>query len=317
MHLGFLTDGLAHLSRQAALDVVAGLDIHEVEYATGNWSTAPHLNLEALLNEARERELLLSELAERDIRLGALNCSGNSLHPVTGPQQDAVVHDTIRLAGLLGVSKIVMMSGLPPAQRGDRTPAWITTCWPAENGEYLERQWQEDVIPYWTKLAAFADGQGVDRIALEMHADQVVYNAPTLLRLREAVGPVVGANMDPSHLMWMGADPLASIRMLNGAIHHVHAKDTRLEAERMAVRSRLETLFFDKVAERSWNYVTLGEGHPAGAGFWREFCRTLQASGYDGVLSIEHEDVSYAPEEGLARGASLLREAMTDEQAAV
>jgi sugar phosphate isomerase/epimerase len=105
--------------------------------------------------------------------------------------------------------------------------------------------------------------------------------------------------------------------MLNGAIHHVHAKDTRLEAERMAVRSRLETLFFDKVAERSWNYVTLGEGHPDGAGFWREFCRTLQASGYDGVLSIEHEDVSYSPEEGLARGASLLREIMTDEQAAV
>lgn len=52
-----------------------------------------------------------------------------------------------------------------------------------------------------------------------MHANQLVYNVPNLLRLREAVGDTVGANFDPSHLLWMGADPFAAIAALDGAIH--------------------------------------------------------------------------------------------------
>jgi sugar phosphate isomerase/epimerase len=58
--------------------------------------------------------------------------------------------------------------------------------------------------------------------------NQLVYNVPTLLKLRQATHPIVGANLDPSHLFWMGADPLAAIDALGDAIHHVHAKDTYL-----------------------------------------------------------------------------------------
>ena len=48
---------------------------------------------------------------------------------------------------------------------------------------------------------------GVERVALELHGSQCVYNVPSLLKLRTAIGPVVGTNLDPSHLFWMGADP--------------------------------------------------------------------------------------------------------------
>ena len=41
-------------------------------------------------------------------------------------------------------------------------------------------------------------------------------------------GDVVGANLDPSHLMWMGADIPTVIRTLGDAIFHVHAKDIRI-----------------------------------------------------------------------------------------
>ncbi len=57
---------------------------------------------------------------------------------------------------------------------------------------------------------------------------------PSLLKLRDAVGPTVGANLDPSHLFWMGADPLLAAEALGDAIYHVHAKDTFLNAPKQA-----------------------------------------------------------------------------------
>ena len=149
-----------------------------------------------------------------------------------------------------------------------------------------------------------------------MHANQLVYNAPTLLRLREAAGAVVGANMDPSHLMWMGSDPIQSVRALDGAIYHVHAKDTRLQSHRQALTSRLETLPRERVDDRAWNYVTLGDGHPGGTEFWSQFIAALGASGYTGPLSIEHEDLAFPPVEGVRRSVDLLRAALKAQPAA-
>jgi sugar phosphate isomerase/epimerase len=206
---------------------------------------------------------------------------------------------------LLGVERVVMMSGLP-AGPGDSSPNWVTVSWPPETGELLEWQWTCVVIPYWRDLVPFANRHGVQKLCLEPHAQQAVYNVPTLHRLRDAVGPTVGANLDPSHLMWMGADPLASVTALGEAIYHVHAKDTRIEPN-AATRTVLETmpLFTDTPGERAWNYVTLGDGHDAS--FWRQFCTALADVGYHDVLSIEHEDTTIDAVEGVRRTVDLLR----------
>lgn len=308
MHIGFLTDGLSHLTLDEALDHVAALGLSEVEIATGNWSNAPHIDLDRVLDSPELQAELTQKLADRGLTLGALNASGNVLDPVTGAEQAETARKTVRLAQALGIKKIVMMSGLPPVNPTDLVAPWIVTCWPAQNGPNRERQW-ETAIAFWREFAAFAAGHGIEKIALEMHGDQLAYNAPTLLRLRAEIGEIIGANMDPSHLMWMGADPIASVRLLGAAIYHVHAKDTRIE-DSAGVRTRLETSFFDRVGERSWNYVTLGEGHPDGAGFWRDFVAALAEVGYDGVLSIEHEDESYSPESGLAKAVGVLEQAL-------
>src|SRR4051794_21539570 len=99
------------------------------------------------------------------------------------------------------------------------------------------------------------------RFALENFSAMLVWNPATLFRLRAAVGPMVGLNLDPSHLIWMGADPIAAARALGGAIHHVHGKDVRLERGPVDVNGVLETRPpVEDVAERAWNYVAVGCG---------------------------------------------------------
>jgi sugar phosphate isomerase/epimerase len=309
MEIGLLTDSLSALTRAEALDTAAELGVDTVEIGLGGshggWSPAPHADLAELLDGPAARAGLRRDISARGLRLEAFNAAGNPLHPVEGARDDHVLRGALRLAEEFEIGTVVTMSGLPAAP-GDRFPAWITTVWPPENLRLLEHQWSV-AIDYWGELADEAQRRGL-RIAVEMHANQLVYSVPGLLRLRAAVGDAVGANFDPSHLLWMGADPIAAIGALDGAIHHVHAKDTRIE-DRAAVASRLETIPNERTGERAWNYVAVGTGHPDGVAFWRRFAQALRAAGYDGPLSIENEDYTLDQRESVARAVETLRAA--------
>ncbi|MER9636064.1 sugar phosphate isomerase/epimerase, partial [Mesorhizobium sp. M0228] len=234
----------------------------------------------------------------------SLNANGNPLHP-TDPAQGQGLKDTIRVAGEMGIRTVCTMSGLPAGSAGDSMPNWVVSSWPPETQTILKYQWEDKLIPFWTEIAALAKENGVDRIALELHGNQCVYNVPSLLKLREAVGPVLGANLDPSHLFWMGADPLAAADALGEAIYHVHAKDTMLNRPVQATTSLLENGSLMNIPARSWSYITLGFGH--GEERWRQFCYRLRMAGYDGWLSIEHEDVLLNSLEGLEKSVALLQ----------
>jgi sugar phosphate isomerase/epimerase len=310
MQIGLLTDSLSSLSRAEALDTAADLGVATVEIglggAHGGWSPAPHADVAELLADPVARDTLRRDVTSRGLRLEALNAAGNPLHPVEGDRDDRVLRGALQLAEELEVGTVVTMSGLPAAP-GDRFPAWITTVWPPENLRLLEHQWSV-AVDYWGGLATEAQRRGV-KIAIEMHANQLVYNVPALLRLRAAVGDAVGVNFDPSHLLWMGADPVTAIAALAGTIHHVHAKDTRIEP-RAAVTSRLETIPNERTDERAWNYVAVGTGHPDGDAFWSRFVDALQAAGYDGPLSIENEDYSLGQRESVALAVGTLQRAL-------
>jgi sugar phosphate isomerase/epimerase len=308
VHIGLVTDSLSDLPLEALLDRAAECGIAAVEFGCDNWSAAPHLTLDALLASEAARRALLAQLAERDLTISALNCSGNPLHPGEhGARHRGVTSATLRLAGLLGVERVVLMSGCPGGP-GDANANWITTAWPPEAARVLAWQWQEVAIPYWTALVREAEAAGVRRLCLELHGQQLVHNFASFRRLREAVGPVVGVNLDPSHLFWMGADPVAAVRARGEAIYHVHAKDTRIDPGIAARDGLLDTTPNDRLADRAWSYVTLGYGHDLL--WWRQFCTALRLAGYDDVLSIEHEDLLLTPLEGVRRSVALLREAM-------
>ena len=305
MKIGLVTDSLGHLPRDEMLDTAQRLGIEGVEFNAANWTSAPHMNLKGLLGSAPERRDLLTAVKARGLDIIALNANGNQLHPTEGETQSEALYDTIRLAGAIGVETVVLMSGLPEGAPSDKMPNWVVASWPPETQTMLKYQWEDRLLPYWRKLAAFAKEQGVKNLAVELHGSQLVYNVPGLLRLRTEIGPMVGANLDPSHLMWMGADPLAAIDALGSAILHCHAKDTFINAPVCATTSRLENGSLMNVPGRAWSYITLGYGHDEK--WWKDFCYRLRMVGYDGWLSIEHEDVMLSREEGVKKSVALLR----------
>jgi sugar phosphate isomerase/epimerase len=306
-----VSDSIGHLSYRDAAKASAELGLAALEICMGNWSGAPHAKLQSLVESEQARREFLAVLADSGLALAALNCSGNQLHPVDGERQSKVVYQTVRAAELLGVDTIVLMSGLPAGGPQDVRPNWVTCAWPLENSEILDWQWNEKLLPFWRDLVTRARNSGIRKLCIELHGHQLVYNVPTLLRLRQEVGTIVGANLDPSHLLWMGADPLAAIEALGDAIHHVHAKDTLINQPAAALTGRLETLGHERVKERAWSYITLGYGQDER--WWREFCYRLRLNGYDGWLSIEHEDNLLSRMEGMRKSVDLLRRVMVDE----
>lgn len=307
MKLGFVSDSLGSRSFAELLDEAVRLGVDGVEVNTGGWSTAPHFDLGKMRSSADARREFLKAFADRGLDVISLNANGNPLHP-TDLAQRQCLKDTIRVAGEMGIKTVCTMSGLPAGSAEDRMPNWVVSSWPPETQAILRYQWQDVLLPFWAEIAALAKESGVERIALELHGNQCVYNVPSLLKLRQAVGPVIGANLDPSHLFWMGADPLVAAEALGDAIYHVHAKDTMPNAPVQAKTSLLENGSLMDIPARSWSYITLGFGH--GEEWWRQFCYRLKMAGYDGWLSIEHEDVMLSSIEGLEKSVALLNNVM-------
>jgi sugar phosphate isomerase/epimerase len=318
LKLGVFTVLFSDLAFEPMLDRVAALGLDAVELGTGNYPGNAHCDADALLADAGKRRALLAAVEERGLVISALSCHGNPLHPDESVASAAheTWRKTARLAVELGVEVVNCFSGCPGDGPGAKAPNWVTCAWPPEYGETLEWQWNEVAIPYWRDEAAFARETGLSKIALEAHPGFLVYNPETVLRLREAAGPEIGANFDPSHFVWQGIDPLAAVRVLGdaGAIFHVHAKDVYLDRANIAVNGVLDTKHYTRFAERSWSFRSVGYGQDEK--FWRDLVSALRVAGYDGVMSIEHEDGLASVDEGLAKAVDVLQRVLLRDQPA-
>lgn len=308
MNIGLVSDCLGDRSFEELLEVCGDLGVGQVELGCGNWSSAPHVRLDELLESDSKRREMQRLLDKYEVSVSAFNCSGNPLAPGEwGKREDAITRKTFRLSELFGLKTVVMMSGLPAGGPEDKFPNWVVTSWPPETQAILDYQWNQVAIPYWREIVGVARGHGVTRLALEPHGSQLVHDVENFRRLREATDATVGFNLDPSHLFWMGADPLCVARELGDAIYHVHVKDVRVE-----IPARVNTLLDGKgvmeFGKRSWNFAIPGYGHDER--WWREFFVTLRMAGYDGVLSIEHEDYTMDTLSALRKTVSLVSAAM-------
>jgi sugar phosphate isomerase/epimerase len=297
------TDSVEHLSFEEALDLAVRTGCTAIEIAAGGQSSAPHMRIGDLLADAGRRRAFAAAFSSRGLRIAALNCSAWPLHPVVGEEHVALIRDVLRLASELGVPKIVTMSGTPGDGVGATTIDWIWYPWPSDAVELLARQWDE-ATRLWQGLATEAKGSGVSRIAFELHPLHLVYNVPTLLRMRDRVGPIIGANVDPSHLFWQQMDPVDVVRALGVAVYHVHLKDTELVPDQVALAGVLDSRPFSNPKERAWIFRTVGRAH--GRDWWASFIAALREAAYDDVVSIENEDVLQPPVEGVEEAAALI-----------
>jgi sugar phosphate isomerase/epimerase len=311
MKLGVFTPLLSQLPLDAVLAKLKSMEIDTVELATGNYPGNAHCKLSMLDNAADLKDFKL-KLADHGVSISALSCHGNPLHPNGAMAKEAqeINRRTILLAEQLGVSTVVDFSGCPGDSPDAKAPNWVTCPWPPEYLDVLAWQWEEVVVPYWIERGAFATEHGV-KVAIEMHPGFVVYSPETMLRLRSIAGPSIGCNYDPSHMFWQGIDPIAAIRVLGDAIFHVHAKDTQMYPANLMRTGVLDTKPYTDERNRGWIFRTCGYGH--GAEWWKEFVSTLRMFGYNGVLSIEHEDSLMSPEEGLRKAAQFLGEIVLKE----
>ena len=309
MKIGVLTVVLQDLPLEQALDRLAELDVRAVELGTGSYPGDAHCDPDALLGDPEATRRLRQAVESRSMQISALSCHGNPLHPDpdVANAAHAVWTRTAQLAETLEVPVVNTFSGCPGDDSGGRIPNWITCAWPSEYADVLKWQWEKRAIPYWQEQCTRAHAHGV-KIALEMHPGFLVYNPDTLLRLRAATGPELGANFDPSHLFWQGIDPVTAIRLLanHNAIFHVHAKDTYLDRDNIRTNGILDAKPYNQVRDRAWTFRTVGFGHPERT--WREIVSALRASGYDEVISIEHEDILLSRDEGLTRAVEFLRQ---------
>ena len=306
MKLGFLTALFGDRSLQDVLEIIRPLKLQSIEFGCGNYPGSAHLKVRELLNSKPKREELKATLKGEGLSISALSCHGNCLHPdkAFAKKNIEVQTDTILLAEQLGVKTVIDFSGCPGSDEKAAKPSWVTCAWPPDYLETLEWQWEEKVVPYWTKQAKFAKDHGV-QIAFEAHPGFVVYNTETILKIRQRCGNNLGANFDPSHFFWQGMDPVDCVRALGGkVIFHCHAKDSKVYEQNARVNGVLDTKHYGDEINRSWIFRTCGYGH--GFDWWNDFTSTLRMVGYDGTLSIEHEDSLMSPFEGLSKAVQFL-----------
>ncbi|QCS53863.1 sugar phosphate isomerase/epimerase family protein [Priestia flexa] len=315
MKLGVFTPLYQNLPFETMLDQVKEMGLETVELGTGNYPGNHHCDPDELLQSPEKAKAFMRAIESRGLSISGLSFHGNPLHPNKKLAKDSheVWRKTVLLAEKLEIPVVNGFSGCPGDYNEAKNPNWVTCSWPPEFTEVLNWQWNEVVIPYWKEEAKFARSRGI-QVAFEMHPGFVVYNPETLLKLREHAGDNIGANFDPSHLVWQGIDPITAIKKLGreNAIFHFHAKDTYLDKENIKVNGVLDTKHYSEILDRSWTFRSVGYGHEEK--IWKDMISTLRAVGYDYVISIEHEDMLVSTDEGLKKAISLLKGAMFKEE---
>ena len=314
MDIGVLTVPLGDQPLEETLSYLDDIGVDAVELGCGGYPGSDHLDRTALLDDDDAQAELHDLLEAHDMRVSALATHNNPLHPddERAAEADTELREAITLADQLGVGTVTCFSGLPAGGPDDEVPNWVTAPWPGEHAEAHDYQW-DVATEYWADLAAHAADHGVD-VAIEMHPNMLVYEPHGMLELREATNERIGANFDPSHLYWQGIDVTSAIRLLgdHDAIHHFHAKDTKVYEDNAREKGVLDTTAYTDEPDRAWLFRSIGYGH--GEGHWKDVVSTLRMVGYDGALSIEHEDSLTSAREGLEKAVDVLDRAVFETQ---
>lgn len=305
------------LSLNDALDKIKEKGISSVEVGSGGFIGKEHCNPEELLRDKDKIKKFTEEFSMRDMNIASLSCHGNPLHPdkkLAGEyHQD--IKASIDLASELGIEKIVTFSGCPGDCENSKYPNWPVSPFPEDLQSVFNWQWETKLIPYWKNMGKYAEDKGV-KIAMELHGGYSVHSPYTMIKMREETEcKSIGGNLDPSHMWWQGINPAKAVRYLSekDCLFHFHAKDAFIDPEQVSYYGVTDMQSFGVTYGRGWQFRTVGFGHDLKV--WADIFSTLRATGYDGEISIEHEDSYMSVEEGLKKAVANLNQVVIFEPA--
>lgn len=305
MYLSVLTKQLRNESFQRSIEIIREIGFRYVSLGAGGigHSTKDPCYAPKLIEDQARIDTYKAILKDNGVSIAHFALPANPVHPQKRirKKNDLDLRSAILLAEKFGVDTVTTMSGCPGDHPGGLYPNWVAYNWPSDAMKVLEYQWNEVLIPYWRDLEAFARAHGV-RVALEMHPNMACYNTATVLRLREATGPSIGACLDLSHPFYLGMDPIQMVCALKDCLFAVHGKDTWFNERNLAING-----YFDaqtQYEKKSWHFVNPGYGHSEL--FWKRFIVALRLNGYDRDICYENEDQQFDAYEAMVDGYKFL-----------
>jgi sugar phosphate isomerase/epimerase len=304
MELGLYFAVCNHMALEPALEKAAGVGYTCLELSG---HTGGRFDVADLLNDGRGKKIMAA-IRAAGLRVNAINMSADG-QLVLGPHHadtdvifkgtpdEKIKYGTDRMllaAQLAHDLEIPVITGFTGCEDYSRWFPWPDPdAWQRMELTFVER---------WTPILARFGELGV-RFGMECHPRQMVYNTETALRSLELLSNhrSWGFNVDPANLMLAGIDPVVFVAELGPAIVNVHAKDGELVAHNIKRSGLLANGPWDR-PDRGFRFRIPGWGDVP----WRRFITELAIQGFQGPLTVEHEDPTMGPLDGLEKAARFL-----------
>jgi len=279
MQLGFVSAILPDLSFEEALDVAREIGYQTVEMmcwpvgkSDRRYAGVTHVDATDLTKT--QADDLRAAADKRSVSISGLGYYPNPLAADPAERETYTGHlrKVVKAASLLNLSVVNTFVGRDPKKS-------IDDNWPT-------------FLNIWPDLVKFAEDHdvsiGIENCPMifsqnEWPGGKNLASTPTAWRrMFEAIPSAnFGLNLDPSHLVWLMIDPVPVIREFAPRIHHVHAKDARIDHVKL---QDLGTMGLD------WHTPKLpGMGDVN----WSRFFGALTDAGYRGAVCVEVEDRSF------------------------
>ncbi len=304
MKLSYLTACFNNLSLEEKVKFAAEQKFDAIElscWPVANDRDYSSTDIDVSKFDSKTKEDILKLTGENNIEIASLAYYDNCLHPDTSIRENNVKHlyNVIETAGKLGVKFVGAFAG-----------------------RNLDLSFEENFTEFekiFPNIVKYAADRNVNLLIencsmpgwhREGWGATISYSPELWDRMFEIIPDEnFGLNFDPSHLIWLGVDYIKALIDYKERVLYFHAKDTKIFEEKRSYYS-----IFGKQLNREneWDYGWWQHKIPGkGSVDWQKIYQTLREIGYDGYVSIEHEDLNYSENDeaiklGLMKGKAFL-----------
>ena len=304
MKLGLYFSVCDRMELEIALEKAASLGYSCLELSThtgGRFDVAEMLKngkgrkVHSLINKAGLNVSAINMSADGQLVLGPHHADTDIVF--SGTAEEKIRYGTKRMlqaAELAHELQIPVVTGFTGCEDYSRWFPWPDPdAWERMESVFVQR---------WRPILKRFDELGI-RFGMECHPRQVVYNTETALRSVSLFDSHSswGFNLDPANLMLAGVDPIVFAAELGPHIVSVHAKDGELVSHNAARSGLLAHGRWDR-PDRGFRFRIPGWGDVP----WRKLITELAVRGYQGPLTVEHEDPTMGPMDGIEKAAHFL-----------